>query len=297
MEDRQFGRLRFICGENYGKYPFNHSVYIKGSEARIIIDPACSLEKLTRLRDQEGVDMIWLSHWHEDHFHYMYLFDGAQLWISETDFPPLTDVEIYLNWYGIDDAKIRTYWNKLVHEEFNYQPRTSANFFPINEEADIGGIRVQTIATPGHTPGYLSFFFPEEEVLFIGDYDLTPFGPWYGDAASSIEETIESIRLLKKIPAKKWIACHEKGLFEENPGRLWDDYENIIYAREKRILDIVSGKPSTLEEIASAWPVYGRPRKPLEFFEPNERVLDKKHLERLQKNGLVVKEGDKYRKI
>lgn len=297
MKDRQIGRLRFISGENHGKYPFNHSVYIQGRDARIVIDPACSLEKLTRLRDQEGVDMVWLSHWHEDHFHYMYLFNGAPVWISEIDFPPLTDVEIFLNWYGIDDAKIRAYWNKVVREEFNYQPLKEASFFPINEETDIGGIRVRAIPTPGHTPGHLSFFFPEEEVLFIGDYDLTPFGPWYGDAASCIEETIESIRCLRQIPAKTWIACHEKGLFEQNPGKLWDNYENIIYERENKILNFVTKKPSTLEEISAAWLIYGRPRKPVEFFEPNERVLVKKHLERLQRNGIIVKEGDKYRKI
>ncbi len=79
MKDRQFGRLRFICGDNKGKYPYNHSVYIKTGEARIIIDPACSLAKLTALREREGVDMIWLSHWHEDHIHYMHIFNGAQV--------------------------------------------------------------------------------------------------------------------------------------------------------------------------------------------------------------------------
>jgi len=297
MKDKQIGRLRFISGENHGKYPFNHSVYIQGRHARIVIDPACSLEKLTRLRDQEGVDMVWLSHWHEDHIHYMHLFDGAQVWISETDFPPLTDIEVLLDWYGITDNGIRDYWKKIMFEGFDYRPLKSAHFFPINEEFDAGGIRVQAIATPGHTPGHLSFFFPEEEVLFIGDYDLTPFGPWYGDAASSIEETIESIRVLKKIPAKIWIACHEKGLFEENPGGLWDDYENTIYERENKIVNFISEKPATLHEISAAWLIYGRPRKPLEFFEANERVLVKKHLERLQRNGIVTDEGNKYRKI
>lgn len=61
MEDRQFGRIRFVCGDNNGKYPFNHSLYLQGDRSRVIIDPACSLEKLTRLKD-EGVDCVWLSH-------------------------------------------------------------------------------------------------------------------------------------------------------------------------------------------------------------------------------------------
>jgi hypothetical protein len=61
MQDRQFGRIRFIYGENSGKYPFNHSLYLKGDKARVIVDPACSLTKLIRLKD-EGVDEVWLSH-------------------------------------------------------------------------------------------------------------------------------------------------------------------------------------------------------------------------------------------
>lgn len=218
MKDHQLGRLRFIGGENNSKYPYNHSLFIDGGDVCVIIDPACSWEKLARLRDKEGVDMVWLSHWHEDHFHYVYLFGDSPLWISEWDFPPLTDIEIFLDWYGVSDERARAYWRKVMTDEFNFQPKSQARFIRSEKEIDLGQVKVQAIATPGHTPGHLSFFFPEEEVLFLGDYDLTAFGPWYGDVASSIDETIKSIRRLKEIPAKKWIACHEKGLFEENPG-------------------------------------------------------------------------------
>ena len=168
MKDRQFGRLRFICGDNKGKYPYNHSVYIKTGAARIIIDPACSLAKLTALRDDEGVDMVWLSHWHEDHIHYMHMFNGAQVWVSETDFPPLTNIETFLDWYGMDDAQIRAYWDEIMRKEFNYQPLKSANFFPLDTQTDIGGVRVEAIATPGHTPGSLCYLV-NGRWLFTGD--------------------------------------------------------------------------------------------------------------------------------
>jgi glyoxylase-like metal-dependent hydrolase (beta-lactamase superfamily II) len=296
MKDRQFGRLRFICGENRGKYPFNHSLYIDGGDARVIVDPACSLEKLSRLRDKDSVDMVWLSHWHEDHFHYVNLFGDSPLWISERDFPPLTDIEIFLDWYGVKDDSHRDYWKKVMSDEFNYQPKSQARFIRDEEEIDLGQVKVQVIATPGHTPRHLSFFFPAEELLFLGDYDLTAFGPWYGDVASSIDETISSIRRLKEIPAKKWIACHEGGLFEENPGKNWDNYENIIYERERKILEFIK-KPHTLKEISASWLIYGKPRKPLEFFEFNERVLVNKHLERLEKQGRIIRDKDQYRKV
>jgi len=242
---------------------------------------------------KDGVDLVWLSHWHEDHIHYLHLFPDCPKWISARDFPPLADIEIFLDCYGLKEAYQRDYWKKVILEMFNYQPLQRARFIADDEKIDLGNIQVHVIATPGHTPGHLSFFFPDEEILFMGDYDLTPFGPWYGDVDSSIENTIKSIKRLKAISAKRWITCHETGLFEENPGALWQRYENVIYNREGRVLEFL-GQPRSLKEIAAAWLIYGKPREPREFFEFNERVLVKKHLEYLVKQGIITCDKDIY---
>jgi len=292
MEDRQFGRIRFVCGDNNGKYPFNHSLYLQGDRSRVIIDPACSLEKLTRLKD-EGVDCVWLSHWHEDHIRYIDLFENHSLQISRRDFPPLTDINIFLDWYDIKIPQERSNWKRIILEVFNFRPRCEANFLEDGATVDLGGLTVQVLPTPGHTPGHLSFFFPEEGLLFLGDYDLTSFGPWYGDVYSDIDETIKSIRKLKAVPARRWIASHDTGLFEENPGKLWDDYENVIHKRENKLLAFLE-KPKTIAEICAAWLIYGRPREPKEMYEFNERVLVRKHLEYLQKQDKIILADGRY---
>ncbi|NLA40441.1 MAG: MBL fold metallo-hydrolase [Smithella sp.] len=294
MKDRQFGRVRFICGENGGKYPFNHSLYLQGDKERVVIDPACSLEKLTRLKD-EGVDSVWLSHWHEDHIRYMNLFENYPVWVSERDFPPLADLETFLDWYGIEDQRARGYWRKEMLETFDYRPRSTACFFRDDETLDLGGLSVQILPTPGHTPGHLSFFFPEEELLFLGDYDLTPFGSWYGDVFSSIADTISSIHRLKAVPARRWMASHDQGVYESNPGPLWDRYEKIIYEREDKLLAFLD-RPKTQGEICAAWLIYGRPREPKEVYEFNERVLIGKHLDDLRHRGKVFCEDGRWRK-
>jgi glyoxylase-like metal-dependent hydrolase (beta-lactamase superfamily II) len=158
---------------------------------------------------------------------------------------------------------------------------------------DLGVQTVKAISTPGHTPGHLGFLFQESGVLFIGDYDLTRFGPWYGDVYSSIEETIESVTHLRKIPAKVLIASHENGIFTEVPGKLWDDYLNIINERDRRLLELFE-RPRTMKEIVEAWIVYGKPREPKAFFEFGERALMKKHLERFMRLGRVSKKKDRY---
>ncbi len=292
----QFGRIRFICGDNGGKYPFNHSLYLEGDNSRVIIDPSCSQAKLVELKQKDGVKEVWLSHWHEDHMRYINLFADCTLRISERDFPPLTDINIFLDWYGLKEGIFRELWEKEMLENFNYQPQNKVLFIKDEETINLGNLDVQVIATPGHTPGHLSFFFPSEGILFLGDYDLTSFGPWYGDVYSSIEQTIASIHKLKIIPARTWIASHNTGLFQENPETLWNNYENVIYQRENRILNFLD-KPKTLDEIVSAWLIYGKPREPKEFFEFNERALISKHIEHLEGQRKIIRDKAKYVKV
>jgi hydroxyacylglutathione hydrolase len=294
LEEQHFGPIWFIPGENRGKYPFCHSVYIEG--AGVLIDPASDRDQLIRLREKGEVKMVWLSHWHEDHFMYLDLFDDLPLWISEKDAPPLSDVEVFLDSYGMENDDYRNYWKTMLKEQFHYKPRRPTQFLKGGEIIDLGVVRVEVISTPGHTPGYLSFFFKEPEVLFMGDFDLTKFGPWYGDTYGSIEETINSVKRLRKIPAKVFLTSHETGVFLEEPGKLWDDYLDIIYKREQKLLDWLN-KPRTLNEIVETWIVYGRPREPKAFYEFGERATMKKHLERLIRLGKVLQEGDKYLRI
>jgi len=297
MEDRQFGRIHFLRGENKGRYPFANSLYIEGDNLRVIIDPSCSRGKLAYLRDQKGVDAVWLSHWHEDHFTFLYLFEKCPLWISAKDFPPLTGIEQLLDGYGIDNEDYRNYWKSAFQTSFNFRPRQSARFIQEGEIIDLGSVTVEAIPTPGHTPGHLSFFFREESVLFMGDHDLTSFGPWYGDAFSNIDETIKSLQLLRNIPARVWLTGHDKGLFEEYPAARFEHYEKVIYERENKILALLEKQPAALDKIATEWLIYGKPREPLAFFEFGERALLKKHLERLLRQGRVVLDNGTYVKI
>jgi hydroxyacylglutathione hydrolase len=293
MEEKHFGPVWFIPGENRGKYPFCHSVYIKG--AGVLIDPASDRERLIQLRETSGVKTVWLSHWHEDHFMHLDLFDDLPLCISERDAPPLSDLELFMDSYGIDDDS-SDYWRPLFKEQFHFRPRKPARFLQGGEIIHLGTVTVEVISTPGHTPGHVAFFFKEPELLFMGDYDLTKFGPWYGDVDSSIEETITSVERLRNIPAKVQITSHETGVFEQEPGEIWDQYLDVINEREEKLLKLLEGS-HTLEDIVEAWIVYKRPREPRIFFEFGERALMKKHLEKLMNQDVVGVEDGKYYKL
>jgi len=294
MEERCFGSIRFIPGENRGKYPFCHSVYIEG--AGVLIDPSSDRQRLKRLRDEADVKAIWLSHWHEDHFMHLDLFENVPLWISEPDAPMLADLEQFLDGYGIEGQAHREFWRKVLVEQFHFRPRKPAEFLQGGQQAQLGDVTVDIIHAPGHTAGHLCFFFREPKVLFLGDYDLTPFGPSYGDRGASILQTIASVMRLKKIPAQTWLACHETGVFEENPGPAWDRYLAVIQRREQKLLELLA-TPRTMAQVVEAWIVYGRPREPREFYAFGEQAIMQKHLEILLAEGRVIQEGQQYRRI
>lgn len=291
MKEKHFGPVWFIPGDNHGRYPYCHSLYIEGPG--IIVDPASNRKRLMQLRDDPGVKEVWLTHFHEDHIMHLDLFDDLPVCISETDALPLSDIELYLNAYGFGEDYTRSK-RIVLKKEFHFRPRTAARFLQDGETIQKGKVSIQIIGTPGHTPGHLSFYIKEHGILFLGDYDLTPFGPWYGDLDSDMDTTIQSVQSLKKIPAKVWLTSHEKGIFESEPGEAWEQYLKVIDDREQKLIQLLE-TPKTMQEIIGARIVYGQYLKSDDFTEIGEKALMQKHLKRLiqlkrvkEKNGYFV---------
>ena len=291
MKEKHFGPVWFIPGENGGKYPFCHSIYVEGDG--VLIDPSSNRQRLAQLKIEPVVKEVWLSHWHEDHFMHLDLFDDRPFKISQIETPPLADLDTFLDWYGLDVPEYRDQWRQILLEQFRFRPRVPSGVFEGASVLELESVTVDIIPCPGHTPGHQAFFFREPAILFLGDYDLGKFGPWYGDLGSSIDQTISSIQLLRRIPARTWISGHENGLFENDPGEEWDRYLSIIAERERKLLEYLS-RPRTLEEIVSQWIVYQKEREPAAFFAFGEKAIMSKHLDQLLRQGMIKKEGDRY---
>jgi hydroxyacylglutathione hydrolase len=129
MKERHFGPITFIPGENQGKYPFCHAIYVEG--AGVLIDPASDRKKLMELRRSSDVKEIWLSHWHEDHLMHLDLFEDLPLCISEPDAPPLSDLDLFLDSYGELSTEERAYWKAVLLEQFHFRPRKPARFLAL----------------------------------------------------------------------------------------------------------------------------------------------------------------------
>lgn len=295
MERRRFGNIVFVPGLNKGRYPFCHSLFID-DRIKAVIDAASDENALKELREDPGVDVIVNSHYHEDHLMYNYLFPDAELWVPEKEAGAFKSADVFLESYGMPSEEFKENWRKILHGQFNYVEREPARLFKDGDVLDFGETKAEVVHTPGHTWGHSSFFFPEEEILFLADIDLTKFGPWYGDEVSDIDDFIASVERVKEYPAKIYITGHEHGIIEGSIDELCDPYLAVIEEREGKLRDLLS-EPRTMDEIVDAHIVYKKPREPKEFYYFGELGTMKKHIERMLKRGEVKEQDGRYRLV
>ena len=295
MFDFERGKVRFIRG---GKYPQSNSVLID-DDIRAIIDPACDEEKLLKIHQERSIEVIINSHGHEDHFLYNSRFPDAKLWVHELDAIAYKDIESFTSQL-LDpeevDEKTKAAWSKFLTEVAKYKPKEPDRFLEDEEILDFGQTRVQVLHTPGHSPGHLSFHFLDEKAIFMADLDLVKFGPYYGDKASSIEDTIESLQRLSKIEADVYLVSHGKdAMLDGDPAHI-DRYLDVIYQREEKLLAFLASGPKTMEEITAHGIIYGGHTLADGAWELSlsERSMMKKHLERLERLGKAGKEDGRY---
>ena len=158
LEEKHFGPVWFIPGETQGRYPNCISVYVE--EAGILIDPASDRNRLIQLRENPGVKEVWLSHWHEDHIMHLDLFEDLPLVIPESESPPLSDMEILLDWYGMEESGIRALWRQLMVEQFHFRPRVPARTFEGHSVVDLGSVTMEIIHYSRPYPRSFGFFLP-----------------------------------------------------------------------------------------------------------------------------------------
>ncbi len=286
LEELELGNTTVLFGARQGKYPQGNSMLVRGTEKTAIIDP--SLGVVARQDNLPEVDLIILSHCHEDHVAGAFLFPDAELHVHEADRPGMLSLEGMMAIFGYDGHEaIASYWEKAIREEYHYQERPDAKAFQDGDVFDLGGgVRIEVIHTPGHTRGHSALHVQPDDVLFLGDIDLSSFGPYYGDAWSDLEDFERSLTRVRALEADHYATFHHIGVVDRATflERL-DRYEAKIGDREARLLEYLA-EPHTLDEVAAHRFVY-RQGDDVAFAEPVEQRSMAQHLERLLRQGRV----------
>lgn len=142
---------------------------------RVLIDAGMGTANLAPIK-KLGIDILVLTHCHIDHRMTLKEIADVPVWCHEAEAPFLADKNLFLNAIGLQRSGL----NLSEHRDFFpdlFDIKISHHLFD-TECIDLGGITLETIHTPGHTPGHLSFYIPEADLLFSADVDLTPFGPF-----------------------------------------------------------------------------------------------------------------------
>lgn len=294
LETRRIGAVTVWFGDRGGKYPHGNSLSVAGREESLVIDPSLGL--LPRAPQLPAADRVVNSHCHEDHVAGNHLYPDVPWYLHEADRPCIASIEAFMQVYGFPEPIHSAFAKELV-ETFHVVPRPDALGYADGDVFDLGGgVRVEVIHAPGHTRGHCLLRVQPDDVLYLADIDLSSFGPYYGDAWSSLEDFERTLRRVRSLRARHYATFHHIGVIDDHETFLarLDRFAAVIGDREARLLAYLE-QPRSLDEIAAHRFVY-RPSDPVSFAEPVERRSMGQHLARLCAEGRVREvEAGRYR--
>lgn len=286
QEILEFGAVKFVRGRRQGRYPYCHSILV-GDETLAVIDPSADKAWCRRLAREASLAAVLVSHFHEDHQKYLHFFPDDLVRVPAAEAAAITTMAGVFALLGLEDQDYLTYWQKTLVAEFRYRPRPLVQTFQDGDELVFGRTRVRVVHTPGHTPGHSCFYFPEQDILYLADIDLTAFGPWYGDRSSDLEAFLTSLERLQAFRARLYLTAHGQGVFSAAEAReALARFRQVIFDREAEVLRLLA-TPRTVAALVDHHLIYRKALEPKFVYDHIENQMIAKHLERLQRAGLV----------
>jgi hydroxyacylglutathione hydrolase len=126
-----------------------------------------------------------------------------------------------------------------------------------NDEVRVGALSADVLETPGHTAGHISYVFPEERLVFVGD---TLFSIGCGRVIEGTPEMMwQSLLKLRSLPDDARIYCgHEYTQANIRFAKTIEPGNAALAARETEVGRLIAGRkptiPSTMGEEKAANP-------------------------------------------
>lgn len=295
--------IKVIRPESRAIFPYSNSLYVDDEE-QVLIDAGAG--RAYQDIPAEKIQKLIFSHYHFDHIHGWTFFPQASKLAGEEERWAFEDEEQfnlsagYQFWEELMGVKKDSHWGRSINlpEDVHTRPGFQ-NFgldatFKDGETINTGKTSMIALHTPGHTPGHYAFYFPNENILFSADLDLSPRGPWYGGAFADFDDLVNSVQRLIALNPAVLVTSHRR-IFEGDVRPLLEDYINIALEREKKILEFLE-HPRYFTDIAS-----------LSLFGPGDgsqhedfwaRMMIKKHLDRCVKHKWIEQmEDGRYRRV
>jgi glyoxylase-like metal-dependent hydrolase (beta-lactamase superfamily II) len=280
-----FGRVRVYFGEKNGKYPDGNQVLVRGTDTLAAFDTPLVANRLGEAL--ESADLVVLGHVHEDHMAGLHRLPKAKVYAHERDVEAARSWDGLAAHYGLS-ASVKDAMHEKIRSEFHYVARPDTIAYRDGDAWDLGHARVRAVHMPGHTAGHCVLLAEPEGVAFIGDIDLSGFGPYYGDASSDLGAFRRSLARLPELEAKVWITSHHRGAYTDREAFLGAlrAYAAKIDERSERLVEMLRERPRTLEELAQARLLYPEDYEEVWILDAERRTIAQ-HLDELVEQDRV----------
>jgi len=246
----QFGTVSVYLGEKSGKYPDGNQVIVNAPAARIAFDTPLVANRIGAAFDD--VDLVILGHVHEDHMAGLHRVPRAWVQVHEADLAAAQSWEGLGRHYGYPQPVLDA-MKPMLERDFHYVPRPDATGYRDGTAWDAGGgVRIRAHHLPGHTAGHCALVVESEGLAFIGDIELSGFGPYYGDGCSSLADFRRTLKAVAEIDARIWVTSHHKGVITDRATFLAElsRFAAKIDERSDRLLAMLAGGPQSVDELA-----------------------------------------------
>lgn len=177
--------------------------------------------------------------------------------------------------------------HELAHNRGDYHTIESYQAMEGGERIAVKSGLLEVVHTPGHAPGHLCLFSPEEHYLISGDHLLkaiTPNIAWRPEE-DMLARYLESLEVVKPLDVDWVIPSHGKPF--QGHRRLVDDLGMHHEERCKQIVSFLAEEPLTAHDLVGR--VWSRELSPVHHHFGAMEVLS--HLEYLRRRGPVTAEA------
>ncbi|WP_342511014.1 MBL fold metallo-hydrolase [Sporosarcina sp. FSL K6-1522] len=286
-----------ILGDNSSKVPFCTTLLLTYNRESALLECGAGFDSLRYIKKNYFVRDIYLTHHHIDHVWGVSFFPEADVHINPFDFEKASDIYALSHADGmlaVQDEETFQIWLKQ-QENRHFGDKTVGKRtiqpnrkYPLDEPVEIAGMDVQFIHAPGHSEGYTVPYIEKYGVVYVGDIDLTSFGPFYNELESDIADFITSAKKVGDLDAKYFVTGHHKGIVSQQEyNEKVVDFLNVIERRHEKITRCIRNGISPEKMIEQGIFYWKEQIEGSILRKKNEVIGIYKHLQQLLQEGEV----------
>lgn len=225
-------------------------------------------EQFKEKGEEFNLNRILPSHSHPDHFSGLKLLReklNIKILLTKKMANSIADREKYLRSFDINEPqehlKVKFSFGEKVMRKimrFLYPRIYGLKFIKHPDEIieensylEINGEQWQIFPSPGHAVDHISLYNEEKGILFSGDNILRTITTWLGPPNSDIEDYVDSIKHIQKLPHLKLVlSAHGSPI--TNPRERIKEILKHREEREKEVTELIEEQPEkglTLSEL------------------------------------------------